>query len=70
MCYVEIVSGGSDGRSNRYVLKGVRQVDGGVRQADGGIRQADCNNNTINKTINKSAKAEKKAENRLRANAP
>ena len=51
--YIEIISGGHEGRSNKYRLKGVAQSDGGVAQSDGGVAQCDCNNNTINRTINK-----------------
>ena len=51
--YIEIISGGHEGRSNKYRLKGVHQTDGGVHQTDGGVHQVNCNNNTINRTINK-----------------
>ena len=60
--YIEIISGGNDGRSNRYVLKGVSQKDGGVSQKDRGVSHVHTNNNTINKTINKGAKAEKEKQ--------
>ena len=62
MCYVKIVSGGSDGRSNRYVLRGVQQLHGGVQQ----LHTNNNNNNTINRTINKGAKAEKKKKKKSR----
>ena len=58
--YVEIISNGHEGRSNKYRLKGVSQEDGGVSQEDrgvsqrdGGVSQRHTNNNTINRTINK-----------------
>lgn len=51
--YIEIISGGNDGRSNKYRLKGVAQNDKGVAQNDRGVAQNDTNNNTINRTINK-----------------
>lgn len=51
--YIEIISGGNDGRSNKYRLKGVTQSDKGVTQSDRGVTQRYTNNNTINRTINK-----------------
>ena len=51
--YVEIISNGHEGRSNKYRLKGVSQEDGGVSQEDRGVSQRYTNNNTINRTTNK-----------------
>ena len=51
--YIEIISGGNDGRSNKYRLKGSRQSAEGSRPSAGGSRPSATNNNTINRTINK-----------------
>ena len=66
--YVEIISGGHEGRSNKYRLKGVAQSDGGSAQNAGGSAQCASNNNTINRTINKETFDErrKKREAKLR----
>ena len=44
--YIEVISGGNDGRSNKYILKGVSQEDRGVSQGY-------TNNIQLTKTINK-----------------
>ena len=51
--YVEIISGGHEGRSNKYRLKGSQEMTGGSHEMTGGSHQMATNNNTINRTINK-----------------
>lgn len=51
--YIEIISGGNNGRSNKYILKGSPQGTEGSPQRTGGSPQWATNNNTINRTINK-----------------
>ena len=51
--YIEIISGGNDGRSNKYRLNGSPQGTGGSSQKSGGSSQRATNNNTINRTNNK-----------------
>ena len=56
--YVEITSGGNEGRSNHYVLKDVKNFNGDVKNLNRGVKQFNTNNNTINNTNNKDANAE------------
>ena len=51
--YIEIISGGHEGRSNKYRLKGSQEMTGGSHEMTGGSHQMATNNNTINRTINK-----------------
>lgn len=60
--YIEIESGGNQGRSNRYVLKGENKVQGGANKVQGGANDVRTNNNTINRTYNKGANAEKEKD--------
>lgn len=51
--YIEIITCGNGGRSNRYKLKGMTQSQTGMTQSQTGMTQSHTNNNTINRTINK-----------------
>ncbi|MBR1603966.1 MAG: helix-turn-helix domain-containing protein [Synergistaceae bacterium] len=66
--YIEIISGGHEGRSNKYILKGSQEMTGSSHEMTGGSHQMATNNNTINRKINKETFDErrKKREAKLR----